>query len=132
MGSALTLDDFAQITNERIPTAAEMIAFAYGQGWSFTTYGGKTSLRVPNSADPVAVAFAKLLSREPYRTNVLAALNEPAPPPEPQPEPEGVVCGTCRGTFYCPDRGTFYCPEAEIRERVQSPHYCSTPGCPYR
>lgn len=58
---------------ERIPTPREMIQFIESQGWSVTVRDGRGSLKAPK-ADPVAVGLAKLMSREPYRTNIIAEL----------------------------------------------------------
>jgi len=43
---------------------------------------------------------------------------------DPQPDDDGEICRQCNATWYC--------SPAEIRERVQSPHWCATPSCPYR
>ncbi len=75
----MTIDQFATATAERIPTPAEFVAFAREQGWTIAVNGAEASLRVPDKTDPLAVAFARMLSREPYRTNVLAVLQEPPP-----------------------------------------------------
>lgn len=92
----MTLDEFAGLA--RIPTPAEFIAFARGQGFGFKVNGVKAAL-VADPKDPLAVALARMLGREPYRTNVLRALAEadnpanverpvePAPAPEPPPAP---------------------------------------------
>jgi|SRR6185437_4281997 len=42
----------------------------------------------------------------------------------PEANNEGIVCPQCKGAWYC--------SLAEIRERVQSPHWCDKPRCPYR
>lgn len=70
----MTLDDFAGITAGRIPTANEFVQFVTGQGWKIATNGQAASLRVRDTADPVALATARMLSREPYRSNVLALI----------------------------------------------------------
>jgi len=70
----VTLNEFTDIAAERIPTAGEMIAFARGMGWKILDNGERAALKVPDVKDPVAVKFARLLSREPYRTNVLTEL----------------------------------------------------------
>jgi hypothetical protein len=118
----MTLDQFAAITAERIPTPPEFVAFATEQGWTFSVDGERASLRVPDGADPMARAFAKMLSREPYRTNVLDALNATTPA-EPDEHPP-IVCGTCRAEFHA--------PEAEVRAFMQSPAFCDKPKCRFR
>ncbi len=100
----MTMDEFARLLAARIPTAEEFLAFAAFAGWRVVATPSGPALRVPDRTDPLAVAFAKLLSREPYRTNVLAAAGVPKPakplPPPPPPEPEPWVCGVCNGTVY--------------------------------
>lgn len=81
----MTIDEFAAITGERIPTPAEFVRFTTGQGWRIVTNGEAASLRAPAS-DPLAVALAKMLGREPYRTNVLRYVADHANP-DPTGEP---------------------------------------------
>lgn len=70
----MTLTEFGIVIRQRIPTPDEFIAVANGQGWRIVVQtDGKASLRVPNAKDKLAIAFARMLSREPYRTNVLKA-----------------------------------------------------------
>ena len=100
----MTLAEFRAVTADRIPSPAEFVAFADGQGWRFGTAGGKPVLYARRD-DPLAVAFARMLSREPYRTNVLAILDargaapvrnsNPEPAPEPEPEADVEVCRVC-------------------------------------
>ncbi len=87
----MTLEEFSEITKTRIPTPAEFIAFAKGQQWSFVlTADGKPALKAPPQ-DPLVLAFAKMLSREPYRTNVLALIALPLPQVAPEPYTATVV-----------------------------------------
>lgn len=67
----MTLEEFSTVTRTRIPTPQEFVDFVQGQGWKINHQDGRASLRAPRS-DAVAVMTAKMLSREPYRTNVLA------------------------------------------------------------
>lgn len=100
----MTLAELRAVAGERIPTPAEFVAFADGQGWRFGTAGGRPVLYA-DRGDPLAVAFARMLSREPYRTNVLAILDargavpvrdcRPEPEPEPEPEPAAEECRVC-------------------------------------
>lgn len=68
----MNLDTFADITSQRIPTPTEFVQFVKSQGWKIITKADGAALRVRDTGDPLAVAMAKMLSREPYRTNVLA------------------------------------------------------------
>jgi hypothetical protein len=70
----MTLDEFHALTRDRIPTPGEFVAFARHQGWGFKVNGDKAAL-VADKDDPLAVTLARMLGREPYRTNVLAALD---------------------------------------------------------
>ena len=100
----MTLAEFRAVTVDRIPSPAEFVAFADGQGWRFGTAGGKPVLYARRD-DPLAVAFARMLSREPYRTNVLAILDargavsvpdrRPEPAPEPDPGADVEACRVC-------------------------------------
>jgi hypothetical protein len=103
----VTIEEFAGISAARIPTPAEFVAFAVGQGYGFRVAGDKAAI-VADRNDPVAVALARMLGREPYRTNVLKLLAEadspanverPAPP-ERAAEPEAFHCDTCEATVY--------------------------------
>lgn len=73
----MTLDTFCEVIATRIPTPAEFVDFADSQGWRIGAKDGKGFLRAP-PADELAVALAKMLSREPYRSNVLAELDRRA------------------------------------------------------
>lgn len=73
----LTIDQFAEVLNSRIPTPAEFIGFARGMGWRFRA-GDRPAL-IADLADPLAHGMARMLSREPYRTNVLAELAKEPP-----------------------------------------------------
>lgn len=70
----MTIEEFAEVTTHRIPTPGEFVAFAEGQRWQFLVSPTSAALKVPDRTDPLALAFAKMLSREPYRTNVLKLL----------------------------------------------------------
>lgn len=83
----MTLDDFHNLTRERIPTAEEFFAFVRSQGWSIRKTETAAALRA-TPTDPVALALAKMLRREPYRTNVLelAMRAQPDIPKESRPD----------------------------------------------
>lgn len=130
----MKLDAFVAILETRIPTPQEFVAFAHAQGWKFTVSGTNAGLVVPDRTDPFALSFAKTLSREPYRTNVLKHLAllapaepEPVPLPpieqEPEPaevEPEStsqVNCRTCGKDVTDPDTrarmaDALFCPNS--------------------
>jgi len=124
----VTLDKFSEISATRIPTPEEFIAFAESQEWRIVVMDeNRAALKVRNKDDELAQAFAKMMAREPYRTNVLNVVRENDKQPtkvalDVEPEPE--VCKECKATWYA--------PLEEIREAVQSPHYCAQPRCPYR
>lgn len=90
----MTLDQFRALIRERIPTAKEFVEFVDGQGWAVSVReDGAAALRAPGGkSDPLVLGLARMLAREPYRTNVLkeAALRwrtAPAPGHVPQPSP---------------------------------------------
>lgn len=97
----MTLDTFHAITEERIPTADEFAAFVRGMGWAIRVEDSKAFLRAPKS-DPVAVAVARMLKREPWRTNVLKQIgvNEGPPQgeqrPKEKPPPQLQPCTMCQ------------------------------------
>lgn len=138
----MTLDEFAAVSEVRIPTPAEFVAFVAGQGWRIDTDGTRATLKAPAS-DPMAVATARMLGREPYRTNVLAVvldrqgLAQPDPTGEPREDvvvtdPKGPApamglttldvpqtCRDCRATILAvPDEVTLA--------------FCERMTCPYR
>ena len=110
----MSLDDFVTISDTRIPTPAEFVRFVEGQGWLIrVTPDGRAALGVKDKTDPVAIATAKMLSREPWRSEVIRVVAPPnkssatdtPPPPKPTDRPQGVaVCedhallraGTCK------------------------------------
>jgi hypothetical protein len=75
----MTLSEFAAVLEDRIPTPAEFLAFVEGQKWRVAQNEKGPVLKVPDRTDAVAVGLARMLSREPYRTNVLAVI---FPPPK--------------------------------------------------
>lgn len=84
----MTLKEFGTVIKQRIPTPDEFVAVVNGQGWRIAIQTeGKASLIVPNSKDRLAVAFARMLSREPYRTNVLRVVSrQPTTAPKEEPK----------------------------------------------
>lgn len=67
----MTLADFVEVTKSRIPTPQEFVAFVDAQGWKFAQLDdGRPALKGTRS--PLIVSLARMLGREPYRTNVLA------------------------------------------------------------
>jgi hypothetical protein len=90
----VNVDAMLDLLNRGIPSAVEFIGFAESNGWGFYVKGDKAALKA-NPSDPVAVAFAKVLGREPYRSNVLAELNRifaPAAEPDlPEALPDIIV-----------------------------------------
>lgn len=68
----MTLEQFAGIAQHRIPTPLEFVEFVFSQpGWFITVSPDrKASLRVPK-ADELAIAVARMMSREPWRTEVI-------------------------------------------------------------
>ena len=94
----MTVDEFALITEARIPTPAEFKAFADGLGWAIVRRSdGTARLRAPRN-DPLATTLARMLAREPWRTEVLRLASESPPGPKPDPAPAAVRPGrvACR------------------------------------
>lgn len=116
----------------RIATPAEMVEFAEGQRWGFRHSSDGAAL-LADKNDPLALAFARMLSREPYRTNVLKFLSERGPSedrprpvavPKPvpvaeEPEPDQETCRECGKDVSDP----------ETRERMADPLFCDRGGC---
>ena len=124
----MNIDQFHAITQTRIPTPQEFIQFANGQHWRIVVNeDGKAALRVQDRDDPLAHALAKMMAREPYRTNVLNVVreNEPTPAKEISIEAEPTECERCGGTWYCTKEEAIECVTA-------SPHWCDLPRCPFR
>jgi hypothetical protein len=115
----MTLDEFATITSTRIPTPLEFLEFADGQNWTITETGeNRAALRVTDRTDPMAQALAKMLSREPYRTEVLKLVRDRRQTTEP------TQCKHCQRIWLC--------TRDEIHTLAQNPHWCSMGPCPYR
>lgn len=68
----MDLKSFRQTSRQRIPTPTEFIALLENLGWRIV-YGedGQPFIRCKSRQDPLARLLAKMLHREPYRTNVL-------------------------------------------------------------
>lgn len=124
----MTIQEFFEITDQRIPTPTEFVEFAESQQWKFRVNNDGASL-LADKTDPVAVAFARMLSREPYRTNVLKLLaargvstavsaDRPRPLPVAKPEPKIDPCSVCKREF----------PDEETRERMADAAHCSQGG----
>jgi hypothetical protein len=121
----ITVEQFWAITRDRIPTPQEFVAFAEGRRWKFRVTETETAL-LANKGDPLAVSLARMLSREPYRTNVLAYLagrtgTPPAPSPAAPPEPERPPpqeCQVCGRDV----------SNAEDRARLADPLFCPNGG----
>lgn len=107
----MKLEAFHALTRTRIPTAQEFVDFVRASGWSIVQRERGACLRAPVS--PLTSALAKMLGREPYRTNVLAlvldalpdvptearldAISVPAPEKtQPVPMPSTPAAETCR------------------------------------
>lgn len=69
----MTIDEFADVIEKRIPTAVEFSDFVKSQpGWKIVRNSdGTGGLVCPNKRDPLAQGIAKMLSREPWRSDVL-------------------------------------------------------------
>lgn len=88
----MTLDQFtAVLKSRRIPTPPEFVAFVAGQGWRIEVDDTGAFLRA-KVKDRAALLTAKMLSREPWRTNVLRLVTggEPPKPYTPTVEPVAV------------------------------------------
>lgn len=71
--SDVSLEVFYALTRTRIPTALEFLAFVEAQGWRVRVgENGRAALQVPDRHCPLARSVARMLAREPYRSNVLA------------------------------------------------------------
>lgn len=72
----MNLSQFLAVSKERILTPDEFIAFVESQGWRVEAGDGGAFLAGRLKGDPLAQALAKMLGREPYRTNVLGRMRE--------------------------------------------------------
>jgi hypothetical protein len=99
---SISIRSFRDLCLERIPTAREFLGFVESQGWRIAIReDGTPVLKVPDRNDPLVQAMARMLAREPYRTNVLAevaARRQPLRFPTPPPQPPAAV------TSYSPPR----------------------------
>jgi hypothetical protein len=137
----MTLEEFAAVARARIPTPAEFLAFVRGRGWRIGVKDGRGAIWA-NPADPLVQRTAKMLGREPWRTEVLKLLAaEQAKPYTPAVEPVALpvlpraaaedapaaptVCRACGANWWV--------SAAEVREAVnRGPHYCGQSRCPFR
>lgn len=85
----MTIDEFLAATEERIPTAREMVSLCDSIGLTFKMVDGKPCVRYKGDNKTEAEILVKLFKREPFRSEVLAAKfagDETLPTPEPEPE----------------------------------------------
>ena len=59
----MTLDDFHNLTRERIPTAEEFVEFTRSMGWSIGKREHKAFLRAP-ATNPIALSLARFSTAE--------------------------------------------------------------------
>jgi|GEM_PF-3946352 len=118
----MTTEQFAAIADTRIPTPEEFVAFVHGQGWKIVIRDdGTAALRGASSADELALKLAKMLAREPYRTNVLNVVRAGGCEVQVPDEEHKCQCGT------------WYCSREQAAALVNaSPHFCSQPACCFR
>lgn len=70
----MTEDEFVRVTAGRLPTAAELMAVADGIGLEFGTNGdGRPVVRFKARDRALGAMLARLLRREPWRTQVIEA-----------------------------------------------------------
>ena len=91
------------VASERIPTPTEMIRFINSQGWQIKVRDGRGSLTAPKT-DPVALGLAKLMSREPYRTNIIEVLEGRANPDVGTEPHEDILVGAPPAGEFSPHR----------------------------
>jgi hypothetical protein len=132
----MTMDEFAALTRDRIPTPAEFKAFADDMGYRIVRNGdGTPVLRVKDKTDPMARALARMLGREPWRSEVIKLAEVVAPAEQPvevqsvtpltrADDPDGIRCGVCARMWFCSD--------AEIQDCVKSTAYCDRPEPQHR
>jgi len=92
-----TIRSFRDLCHERIPTASEFVEFVAAQGWRISVKpDGRASIR-GDSGNPIILALARMLAREPYRSNVLAEAatrwhHDAEEKEQPQPDIEAEEC----------------------------------------
>lgn len=89
----MNLDAFLNTTESRLPTAEEFIALCDEVGISFA-YGaeGQPVLKANGDNRDVAALVAKLIGREPWRSQVIATRLPTPVAPEATKEPEPAKC----------------------------------------
>jgi hypothetical protein len=84
-----------KVAGNIIPTPAEFLAIVRGLGWRVKVGGDRSAALAAPSTDPLARKLARMLSREPYRTNVLAVIGDGGPwaaePPPAEPRPDTIA-----------------------------------------
>lgn len=71
----MTITDFLVLTQERLPTATELVALCKELNIDFALKDGKPVMRTTGDTTPIAEKLAKILSREPWRSQVLKMTN---------------------------------------------------------
>lgn len=71
----MTITDFLVRTQERLPSATELVELCKELGIDFALKDGRPVMRTTVDTTPIAEKLAKILSREPWRTQVLKMTN---------------------------------------------------------
>src|SRR5574343_1417386 len=79
------VEEYTEITKTRIPTAAEIVLLVYGMGWSIRYNSDGTASIRGDRTDPLCLSLAKMFKREPYRSDVLALVQQEKTNPAPEP-----------------------------------------------
>lgn len=97
MTSADVVHEFLVATRDEPPTASMLFDMVRGMGWTIEAKpDGTASIRLKDATDPIAHRVAKMLKKEPWRTEVLKIAARPDRKPEAIPE----MCPRCGSTVY--------------------------------
>lgn len=71
----MTLDEFYDVTAERMPTAREFVNFVHARGWEIETRGDKASIKGVKEEDrDLGLAVCEMLKTNPLRERVFDSL----------------------------------------------------------
>lgn len=101
----MRLEEFLTITETRLPTAGEIASLCDAVGIAFAEREGSPVLRAGGEARPIAELVAKLLSREPWRSQVIAARLGKKETPEEPPRGASHRCGEMKNWIDAPPEG---------------------------
>lgn len=95
----MSIDNYLTATAERLPTASELMSVAAEIGVRFELVDGKPQMRTADKNDPVVLGLAKVLRKEPWRSEVVAIIAK-SPETIIKPISVEIPCHDCNSIWF--------------------------------